>query len=300
MEAVALQCPGFSGADLANLINEASLLAVRADKPLVEQVELEEAIDRVLSGPERKSHVLSREELWRIAIHESGHALVARAIDNPVSLQKLSIVTRGRGRGGATLYSSADKSLLTHLDLIRNLVTAMAGAAAEEYVFGMLSTGVEGDLEAASKIAHSMVAVYGMSAAIGPVAIGEKPGEIFLGRDLAQMNNVAAATLELVDSETRRFVREAESTAGKVLKMNAALLGDLANTLLVRETLSGPALAVFLENVIPWPDPLLSVLDGESTPIAMRAGRAATADDETLVGDWPGGGARGHRSQPDA
>jgi cell division protease FtsH len=271
LAAVAHQCPGFSGADLANLVNEASLLAVRANKPQVEQAELEEAIDRVLAGPERKSHVLTRDELWRIAIHESGHAIVARAIDNPASLQKLSIVARGRGRGGSTLYSSADKMMLSHLDLVKNLVTAMAGAAAEEFVFGMLSTGVEGDLEQATKMAHAMVSVYGMSAAIGPVAIGEKPGQIFIGRDLAQMNNVSAATLELVDSETRRFVREAEDTATGVIDENAQLLEDMANALLAEETLSGPALEVYLAGVTRWSVPLVVSKNGAS-PVKMKIG----------------------------
>src|SRR6201999_3584528 len=114
---IAHQTPGFSGADLANVINEASLLAVRANKPLVEQEELEEAIDRVLMGPQRKSHLLTPEELWRIAIHESGHAVVAKAIQLPTALQKLSIVAPGRGRGGATIYASGDQLLMTQLEL---------------------------------------------------------------------------------------------------------------------------------------------------------------------------------------
>jgi cell division protease FtsH len=267
---IAHQTPGFSGADLANVINEASLLAVRAGKRMVEQEELEEAIDRVLMGPQRKSHLLTPEELWRIAVHECGHAIVAEAIDYPVALQKLSVVARGRGRGGATVYATSDHVLLTHLDLAKNLITAMAGAAAESFVFGMLSTGVEDDLEQATRIAHSMSAIYGMSPAIGPVTIGEKPGEVFIGRDLANMGNVAAASLELVDSETRRMVYEAEEIAKQVLALNAAVLEDLANSLVRAETLSGPALDVYLEAVTPWPEPLLKDLDGHTAPIRHR------------------------------
>jgi len=280
LERLAHQTPGFSGADLANVINEASLLTVRAGKELVGQAELEEAIDRVLAGPERRSHLLSRDELWRIAVHESGHAIVARSIGNPAALQKLSVVARGRGRGGATIYSSSDKSLLSHLDLVKNLVTAMAGAAAEDYVFGMLSTGVENDLGDATKIAHAMVAIYGMSRAIGPVQVGEKPGEVFIGRDIAQMSNVAAKTLELVDEETRRLVREAEETARAVLSSNADLLEDLANTLLEQETLSGPALHAFLDNVTPWSKPLLDKTNGHA-PVRLRASAASLED------TWP-------------
>jgi cell division protease FtsH len=278
LERIAHQTPGMSGADLSNLINEASLMAVRAGKEMIEQPELEEAIDRVLMGPARKSHLLTEEELWRISVHESGHALVARSIGNPVSLQKLSIVARGRGRGGATIFSTQDQMFLTHLDLQRNLITAMAGGAAEHYVFGMLSTGVEGDIEQATKIAHAMAATYGMSPEIGMVAIGESSGEVFLGRDLANMGNVSPGSQELVDSETRRLVHEAEETAVQVLRLNAKVLEDLANSLLESETLSGPALEVFLDAVVLWPRPLLDSVNGRRPPVRMRAPAVQTAD----------------------
>jgi cell division protease FtsH len=280
---LAHQTPGFTGADLANVINEAALLTVRANKQLIEQVELEEAIDRVLSGPERKSHRLSRDELWRIAIHESGHAIVARAIVNSAALQKVSVVARGRGRGGGTVYSSEDKLVLTHLDLVKSLITAMAGVAAEDYVFGMLSTGGENDLEEATKTAHSMVAVYGMSEAIGPVAVGEKPGEAFIGRDLANMGNVAAATTELVDRETARLVREAEETAKRIIEMNTSVLEDLANALVETETLSGPALDVYIEAVALWPTPLVKGVNGHPPKVVLRESVATL-----LVGEQPG------------
>jgi cell division protease FtsH len=282
MMRVAQQTPGFTGADLANVINEAALLTVRAGKPLVEQEELEEAIDRVLSGPERRSHVLSREELWRIAVHESGHAIVARSIGNTAALQKLSVVARGRGRGGATVYSSDEKLMLTHLDLVKNLVTSMGGVAAEDYVFAMLSTGGQNDLEQATKMAHSMVSIYGMSEAIGPVAVGEKPDEVFVGRDLANMGNVAAATQELVDSETRRLVRDAEETAQQVLQINREILEELANALLGAETLAGPALDVYLEAVHPWPHPLVKGMNGFATPVNLRESVVSEAKTGTL------------------
>jgi cell division protease FtsH len=281
---IAHQTPGFSGADLANVINEASLLAVRAGKPMVEQEELEEAIDRVLLGPQRKTHLLTPEELWRIAVHESGHAIVAAAVDFPVALQKLSVVSRGRGRGGATIYSSADQLMMTQLDLTKNLITTMAGTAAESFVFGMLSTGVENDLEQATKIAHSMAAIYGMSPAIGPVTIGEKPGEVFIGRDLANMGNVAAVSLELVDRETRRMVHEAEETARQIIGLNAAVLEDLANSLLRAETLSGPSLDVYMEAVRTWPEPLLKDTAGHTPPIELRNDPALAQGDDEL--DW--------------
>ncbi len=288
---IAHQTPGMSGADLANLINEASLMAVRAGKAEVEQEELEEAIDRVLMGPARKSHVLTSDELWRIAVHESGHAVVAQSLGYTAALQKLSVVARGRGRGGATIYSSSDQIMLTELDLLKQLVTTMGGAAAESFAFGMLSTGPEGDIEHATKVAHSMVAIYGMSPAVGPVLIGEKEGQVFIGRDLANMGNVAAQSLELVDSEVRRLVHEAEDTAKRVLILNATVLEDLANSLVRSETLSGPSLDVYLEAVRQWPEPLIKEFNGHVPPIVFHADAADPIyDTDASDGDGDGDG----------
>jgi cell division protease FtsH len=282
---LAQQTPGFTGADLANIMNEAALLAVRANKSTIEQPELEEAVDRVLSGPARKSHLLTKEELWRIAIHESGHAIVSNAIGNSAALQKVSVVARGRGRGGGTVYASEDKLLLTHLDLVKNLVTSMAGVAAEQYVFGTLSTGGEGDLADATNVAHAMVAVYGMSDAIGPIAIGGASTTSFVGvTDSSKAGHVSAATQELVDAETTRLVRDAETTAVNVLESNASVLEDLANALVVQETLSGPSLDVYLEAVKPWSEPLVRGSDPKQIPIRLRGdGPASSSHDDTVV-----------------
>ena len=283
---IAHQTPGFSGADLANVINEASLLAVRAGKVEVEQTELEEAIDRVTMGPARKSHLLTPEELWRIAVHESGHAIVSESIEYAAAMQKLSVVARGRGRGGGTIYAASDQMMLTELDIIKQLVTTMGGLAAESLVFGMLSTGVVGDIEQATKIAHSMVAFYGMSPAVGPVAIGEKEGQVFIGRDLANMGNVAAQSLELVDSETRRLVHEAEETAKAVLSLNATVLEDLANQLVRAETLSGPSLDVYMEAVKLWPEPLVKEVAGDRPSIQLRPQVVETQPDAGSDSGW--------------
>ncbi len=281
LASIAHQTPGMSGADLANLINEASLMAVRAGKAEVEQPELEEAIDRVLMGPARKSHLLTPEELWRIAVHESGHAIVAKSIELATALQKLSVVARGRGRGGATIYASDDHALLTHLDLTKQLVAQLGGAAAESYVFGMLSTGVEEDLDRATKIAHAMVAFYGMSPAVGTITVGEKQGQVFIGRDLANMGNVAPAALELVDSETRRIVHEAEAAAKGVIAQNARVLQDLANALVHNETLSGPSLEVYIAAVSTWREPLIKDLDPHEGTVHFMPER-----DDDRSGHW--------------
>src|SRR5262249_39455253 len=145
-----------------------------------------------------------------------------------------------------------------------------AGVAAEDYVFGMLSTGGEGDLGEATATAHAMVSVYGMSEAIGPVTVGEKPGEVFIARELANTANVAAATHELVDSETRRLAHEAEETAKRIVEMNTRVLQELANALVDAETLAGPALDVFLEGVEPWPRPLVPGLNGNAPTVILR------------------------------
>ena len=286
LERIAHQTPGFSGADLANVINEASLLAVRAGKVEVEQEELEEAIDRVLMGPARKSHVLTQDELWRIAVHESGHAVVSESIEYSAAIKKLSVVARARGRGGATIYSSSDQLMLTELDLMKQLVTTMGGLAAESLVFGTLSTGNQEDIDHATKVAHSMVAFYGMSPAIGPVAIGEKEGQVFIGRDLANMGNVAAQSLELVDSETRRIVHEAEDIAKQILAANAGVLDDLANSLVRAETLSGPSLDVYMEAVTLWSEPLLKDAAGYQSPIRLRQEAADVRPDADGEAGW--------------
>ncbi len=286
LQRIAHQTPGFSGADLANVINEASLMAVRAGKAEVGQEELEEAIDRVLMGPARKSHLLTANELWRIAVHESGHAIVAASIQYPTALQKLSVVARGRGRGGATVYSASDQSMLTQLDLTKQLITTMGGAAAELFVFGTLSTGVSGDIERVTKIAHSMVAMYGMSPAIGPVMIGEREGEVFIGRDLANMGNVAAVSLELVDAEVRRLVHEAEDIAKQALALNVDVLEDLANSLHRAETLSGPSLDVYMEAVKIWPEPLLKEVARHRPPVHLRTDATSTNGGQSGVLDW--------------
>src|SRR5262249_11218279 len=145
-----------------------------------------------------------------------------------------------------------------------------AGAGAEDFVFGMLSTGVEADLGESTKIAHAMVSFYGMSPEIGPVAVGEKQEEVFIGRDLAHMANVAAKTLELVDSEVRRIVREAEATTRHVIDLNADILEELANALIQAETLSGPALDVILAAVRPWQEPLVEISMKGERPVRLR------------------------------
>jgi cell division protease FtsH len=254
LEEIAKLTPGFSGAELANLINEAALLSVREGNPELSQWELEEAIDRVVAGPAKKSHVLTEHERWVIAVHEACHAVVARSIAQVVSAQKLSIVARGRQIGtSAHMLTDRDAVLMQEPDLRRQLVTTMAGTAGERLEFGVLSTGVHDDLHSATSLARSMVTSFGMSDQLGPVTIGESAGEVFLGASLQELGSVGPATLELIDREVERMVTEAEQKAAAVLEANWAAVRETAVALLEQETLSGLALDAVLSTVVAMP-----------------------------------------------
>ncbi len=246
---IARLCPGFSGAEIANLVNEAALLTVREGRVEIDQATLEEAIDRVVAGPAKK-HVLTEDERWTIAIHESGHAVATRAIGQTVSSQKLSIVARGRQLGtSAAMLTDKDAVMHGRSDLERQLVAIMAGTASEVIEFGEESTGVSDDLHAATRLARSMVTSFGMSPRLGHVTIGEPAGEVFLGASLQELGSIGTATLNLIDEETERIVEEAEARAEHVLRANWDAVRETANALLEHETLSGVALEAVLSTV---------------------------------------------------
>jgi cell division protease FtsH len=249
---VAKLCPGFSGAELANLVNEAALLTVRTGQQELTRALLEEAIERVVAGPAKKSHVLSDDERYVIAVHEASHAVVSRAIGQAVSAQKLSIVARGRQLGTAAhMLTDRDAVLMQASDMRRHLLTIVAGAAGEQYEFGELSSGVHDDLFAATQLARQMVTSFGMSPALGLVTIGEQPGEVFLGAALQELGSVAQDTLATIDHEVARIVGEAAEGAGLVLQRNWDAVRETAAALLEHETLSGVALDAVLSTVEP-------------------------------------------------
>jgi cell division protease FtsH len=246
---IARQTPGFTGAELASLLNEAALLAVRSGRAEIVQADCEEAVDRVVAGPERRSHVLSPEEKKLVAYHEAGHAIVAAGAGMETGIQKLSIVARGRSLGHTTTYSISDRLVLSRSDLYRQLVTIMGGVAVEQMMFGEATTGSEGDLSQATQIARAMVATFGMGQSLGRVAVGQKSGEVFLGRDFTKMQEVSPATLEAVDREVRQILEGAESEATAILRTNRSLVDDVAGRLVESETLSGPELDAILGRV---------------------------------------------------
>ena len=249
-EEIAKLTPGFSGAELANVINEAALLTVREGRDAMDQATLEEAIDRVVAGPARRSHVLSPEERWVIAIHEAAHAVVARSVGQVVAAQKLSIVARGRQLGtAATMLTDRDATVMQEQDLRRQLVTVLAGYAGERLAFGFVSTGVHDDLHTATSLARQMVTSYGMSQELGPVTIGEKAGEIFLGASLQDLGSVGPSTLDLIDREVERIVEEGSERAEEILETNWQAVNETAEALIEHETLSGMALEAVLATV---------------------------------------------------
>ena len=249
---VARQCPGFSGAELANLVNEAALLAIREGGHELTMPMLEEAIERVVSGPANRSHVLTEEERWTIAVHESSHAVVSRAVAHPVTSQRLSIVARGRQLGAAA-HMLADRDLILQREstMRANLMTILAGAAGELHAFGELSTGVQDDLHAATQLARSMVTSFGMSRVRGLATVGEPPGEVFLGASLHELGAVAPETLSRVDREVEALVEETKAAALAVLARNWEVVERTAEALMEHETLSGVALNAVLEGVHP-------------------------------------------------
>jgi cell division protease FtsH len=229
-------------------LNEAALLAVRSHRDTLTQVDLEEAVDRVLAGPERRSHVLTDEEKLVIAYHEAGHAVVARGAGQETGVLKLSIVARGLQLGHATTYSSADRMLQLRSEIESTLTTLLGGLAAERVVFGEISTGNGGDLEKATTLARKVVATWGMTDAVGRVQVLNE-GAVFMGRDFASASHTSQNALNAVDGEIRRLLDEAEAKAIEIVRANRGVVDDLARALLDRESMVGPEVEPFLDRV---------------------------------------------------
>ncbi|HLZ26680.1 MAG TPA: ATP-dependent zinc metalloprotease FtsH [Chloroflexota bacterium] len=246
LDTLARQTPGFSGADLANVLNEGAILAARRDKKTIGMAELEEAIDRVSSGPERKSHVMSDREKELTAYHESGHALVAHFLPHHDPVHKITIIPRGL-RGGYTRFlPTEDRFYMTRSDFIDAVTAALGGHAAEAVVFNEISTGAGDDIQRATNIVRKMVKEWGMSDLLGPVAFGKKQSMIFLGRDLGEQKDYSEHIGEQIDDEIRRFLDEGYARATAILREHRDLLDRLAKELLGKESLDAGALeAIF-------------------------------------------------------
>jgi len=240
LEVLAKQTPGFSGADLANLLNEAAILGARRNKRSVGMSELEEAIDRVVAGPARKSRIISEREKAITGYHEVGHALVARMLPHTDPVHKVSIVARGQAGGFTMLLPTEDRYLWSKPQFEDMLAYALGGHVAELIIFGEVTTGASNDIERVTKVARSMVTEYGMSSRIGPMALGHKEELVFLGRDFGEQRNYSEQTAREVDEEVRRIIQEAFDKAYHILMQNKTRLILISERLIKEETLEGP------------------------------------------------------------
>ena len=247
VQLLARRTPGFVGADLENLINEAAILSARKKKKMIGMFELEEAIDRVLAGPAKKSRIISDKEKKILAYHELGHAVVGLVLPNAFPVHKVTIIPRGTSTLGFTeSLPLEDRYLITKSELLDNMAQALGGRAAEDLVFGEITTGASSDLERASAMARSMVTQFGMSERLGPIAWGKEEEEVFLGRELTRMKNYSEEIASEIDAEVKKIVLTSYEKAKRVLSDQRKKLDEAAEFLLQKETISGKELADIL------------------------------------------------------
>ncbi|MDD7834472.1 MULTISPECIES: ATP-dependent zinc metalloprotease FtsH [Paenarthrobacter] len=249
LRAVAKKTPGYTGADLANVLNEAALLTARSNANLIDDRALDEAIDRVMAGPQKRSRVMKELERKITAYHEGGHALVAAALRNSAPVTKITILPRGRALGYTMVIPEDDKYSVTRNELLDQMAYAMGGRVAEEIVFHDPSTGASNDIEKATSTARKMVTQYGMSERVGAVKLGQGGGEPFLGRDAAQERNFSDQIAYVVDEEVRRLIDQAHDEAYAILTENRDILDRLALELLERETLNQAEIAEIFHDI---------------------------------------------------
>jgi len=247
--AVARRTPGFTGADLANVLNEAALLTARSEKKLIDNYALDEAIDRVVAGPQKKTRLMSEKEKKITAYHEGGHALVAHALPNTDPVHKVTILPRGRALGYTMVLPDEDKYSTTRNELLDQLAYAMGGRAAEEMVFHDPTTGASNDIEKATKVARAMVTQYGMTERLGAIKLGQDSGEVFLGRDMGHQRDYSEDVAALVDEEVKKLIENAHDEAWEILADNRAILDRLVLELLEKETLDKAQIAAVFADV---------------------------------------------------
>jgi cell division protease FtsH len=247
LETIAKITPGFSGADLANLVNEAAILAARRNRTAIQMTDFEEAVDRVIAGPEKRSRVISQKEKEITAYHEAGHALAARMMPNADPVHKISIVSRGIMGGYTRLLPTEDRHIWTRSQFEAQLVVFLSGRIAEELVFNDISTGAQNDLESATVLARKMVTEYGMSERLGPRTFGKREELVFLGREITEQRNYSEKVALDIDREVYQIIREAEGRARTVLTENRNVLDRIAEKLIAQETIEGGELDALFE-----------------------------------------------------
>ncbi len=234
---VAERTPGFTGADLNNLLNEAAILAARLNKKVIEMPDILESIEKVVLGPERKSHILSEKEKKITAYHEAGHALVAHELPHTDPVQKVSIISRGRAAGYTLKMPTEDKHMRTKTEFTGEIAVLMAGYATEKEIFGDLSTGASNDLKEATRLARRLIMEYGMSDDLGARTFGEREELIFLGREIHEQRDYSEKVAELIDKEISKFIKDGIKTASQIIKKMKPKLEEIVKALLAKETL---------------------------------------------------------------
>jgi cell division protease FtsH len=235
--AVARRTPGFTGADLANVLNEAALLTARGDRKLIDPPAMDEAIDRVVAGPQKRSRIMTEEEKKLTAYHEGGHALVAAALPGSDPVHKITILSRGRALGYTMVLPDEEKYSTTRSQMLDQLAYMLGGRAAEELVFQNPTTGAANDIEKATSVARAMVTQYGMTERLGPIKFGQDNGEVFLGRDMGHQRDYSEEVAAVVDEEVKKFIQAAHDEAWEILVENRDVLDELVLALLEKETL---------------------------------------------------------------
>ncbi|MCM3164639.1 ATP-dependent zinc metalloprotease FtsH [Metabacillus litoralis] len=248
LKAIAARTPGFSGADLENLLNEAALVAARQDKKKIDNTDLDEATDRVIAGPAKKTRVISKKERNIVAYHEAGHTIIGVVLDEADMVHKVTIVPRGQAGGYAVMLPKEDRYFMTKPELLDKITGLLGGRVAEEIIFGEVSTGAHNDFQRATNIARKMVTEYGMSEKLGPLQFGQSQGgQVFLGRDIHNEQNYSDAIAHEIDMEIQRFIKESYERARQILTDNREKLELVAQTLLEVETLDAAQISSLVE-----------------------------------------------------
>ena len=283
--AYARRTPGFTGADLANVLNEAALLSAREGKKVINNSQLDEAIDRVMAGPQRKTRLMSEEERRVTAYHEVGHALVARALPHTDPVHKVTIMPRGRALGYTMVLPDEDKYSTTRNQLLDQLAYSLGGRAAEELIFHDPSTGASNDIEKATALARAMVTQYGMTEAIGAIKLGGDSTQPFLGREYGHQRDYSESVAATVDAEVRKLIENAHQEAFDILVANRETMDAMVVILLEKETLNKEEIAEIFANVIDWParpkwTGSLTRIPSEIPPVAITERVIPTPDSE--------------------
>jgi len=283
LKTIAKQTPGFTGADLANIFNESSLLAARHNKKKISMFEVENAIERVIAGPEKKSRIISEEEKRIIAFHEAGHALLSHILPNTDPIHKISIISRGRSLGYVITLPEEDKYLKTKKELLDNITQLLGGRVSEEMIFDDITSGAQNDIDRASKIVRKMVTELGMSSKLGPIMYRLDEEEVFLGKEIMSRPHYSEEIASEIDREVRNIIQESYEKAKRILTENKDALTMLATTLMEKETLSRDQVVSMLFNVKSQKKPRNNKMEPEKKELKGAGAKAKLKNSKSPV-----------------